>query len=174
MSQSLNERYFNWLIQETKLIEAGVPNEEHLKMLHILYTKDFVWFVPNDDNRWADGVELREEFLRKTETFLEPEEGQWMELGCSMLELLLGLSRRFAFMTHRHSPECFWELLGNVGLDDLRDAERINYILDQIIWRTYEDNGKGGLFPLDHSEEDQRKVELWYQLNLYVLERDGP
>ena len=40
-----------------------------------------------------------------------------------------------------------------------------------IIWRTYDSNGYGGLFPLRNPREDQRKVELWYQLNAYLLEQ---
>jgi hypothetical protein len=51
-----------------------------------------------------------------------------------------------------------------------RDADKIHDVLDTVIWRTYEINGWGGFFPLTLSDEDQTKVEIWYQMAAYVEE----
>jgi hypothetical protein len=41
-----------------------------------------------------------------------------------------------------------------------------------VIHRYYQPNGHGGFFPLENPQDDQRHVELWYQLNEYVMERN--
>ena len=48
--------------------------------------------------------------------------------------------------------------------------ENIDEILNKFIDRTYRASGYGGLFPLRHSKEDQRKVEIWYQMAAYLIE----
>ena len=45
--------------------------------------------------------------------------------------------------------------------------------LDGFINRQYEANGEGGLFPLKGVCEDQREVEIWYQMNAYLYEHHG-
>ena len=45
--------------------------------------------------------------------------------------------------------------------------ERVDVFLD----RAYSPDGTGGLFPLHEPDEDQRQVELWYQMSAYLLER---
>lgn len=165
----LDKKYFDWLCE--KVIKA--PGT-HMKMvLEILFGKEFAWIVPNDDNRAQDGKDLRREFL--------DEHGYWagtdfIDIGCSMFELLIGLSRRLAFEADGEPDAWFWKLMKNINLHRPVDnkpfsVERVDDILDRVIWRTYNRLGHGGLFPLANSEEDQRRVELWYQMSAYLLER---
>ena len=49
------------------------------------------------------------------------------------------------------------------------DAEEV---LDAVIFRNYEYDGRGGLFPLRYPDRDQRDEELWSQLNAYLLEQE--
>lgn len=93
-----------------------------------------------------------------------------------MLEMLIGLSRRLSFEAEGEPREWFWELIENIGLTHTNDqiydekiAEEIDEALDRVIWRKYLPNGRGGLFPLDHADRDQRTVEIWYQLNSYLM-----
>lgn len=92
-----------------------------------------------------------------------------------MLEMLIALSRRLSFVGGGASLEWFWHMLHNIGLDiynDLAwDGEFVDKAMRQINERTYDENGNGGLFPLKETDIDQRKVELWYQMNSYCLER---
>ena len=97
-------------------------------------------------------------------------------MGCSYLELMIGLSRRLAFETSGDARVLFWELIRNVGLRDCNDKYKndldtlVEEVTDQITHRTYAPDGRGGFFPLRRPEEDQTNVELWYQLCAYVLE----
>ena len=50
----------------------------------------------------------------------------------------------------------------------LRTSERLN----TFIYREYERNGKGGMFPLKTPSGNQKKVQLWYQLAEYLIEND--
>lgn len=145
-------------------------------MLRQLYTKEFVWLIPNDDNRMEDGKELRYEFLDVEG--IDQVDPLWMDLGCSMLEMLIALSRRASFEYDRLTPvEWFSIFLRNLEIDRCNDAmydddiaRDIDAIMDRVIYRNYLPSGTGGIFPLKSPSRDQRKVELWYQLAEYVLE----
>lgn len=173
-SQPLDELYFKWLYEQIGNPRLRNPSRTHWGLARQLFTKEFVWFIPNDDNRVEDGRELRYEFL---DLYSDVDPGSdWMGLGCSMLEMLIGLSRRLAFETEQTAHEWFWQLLENLGIDHCSDQvyndlirREVDYILDRVIWRTYSRDGRGGLFPLQSPREDQRKVEIWYQLNAYLI-----
>jgi len=169
----LDEAYFNWLCSQVGEVHTRETSRTHRRILRLLYQKEFVWLIPNDDNRMADGRALRDEFVN--ELHLDSVDPQWMDLGCSLFEMLLGLSRRVSFHEDGPPSEWFWVLLQNLGLSVYHDRTQIpefdiDDILDRVIWRQYSPNGKGGLFPLKHPNGDQRKVELWYQMNAYLLE----
>lgn len=181
MSELLDELYLNWLYRKIGSVRFKNPNRTYWQLARKLYTKEFVWLIPNDDNRVADGRDLRYEFIEDQrevdETFEVTEE--WLDLGCSMLEMLIALARRLAFEAEGLTRDWFWHLIDNIGLQHYNDAyftelnyqEDVDGKLDEIIWRTYAPDGSGGLFPLRHPQEDQRDVELWYQLSAYLLER---
>lgn len=176
MSAYLDERYFNWLYNQVCSPRWKSPSRSYRKLFHILYTKEFVWLVPNDDNRVEDGKDLRYEFLEVEEIDRSRRDSHWLSLGCSFLEFLVALSRRLEFESEQGSDIWFWELLENVGLNHLTDRvdisqDEVEEVLDRVIWRTYDYDGVGGLFPLDNPEKDQREVEIWYQLSAYILER---
>jgi hypothetical protein len=142
-----------------------------------LFTTEFVWFIARDDARADDGLELRIEFLNDAEI---PEvDPLWMDQGCSFLEMLVALSRRMAFMTDIRRADCFWQLVANLGLSECNDLYNrdlphlVREVTDQVTFRTYEDNGRGGLFPLRYAREDQTKLEIWSQMCAYVIELDG-
>lgn len=146
-------------------------------MARDLYVKEFVWFIPNDDNRVEDGKALREEFMR--EQGIDQVDQNWLDLGCSMLEMLIALSRQASFedLEERAPGEWFGIFLHNMGLDKYNDrdystelAEDINEKVDLVIYRNYNADGTGGIFPLTNPSEDQRRVELWYQMSAYLLE----
>lgn len=175
MSHTLDELYLTWLYRQVANPESASPSKTYWNLLTAMFKKEFVWFIPNDDNRVEDGRYLRCEFIEDLgldESDVDPD---WMDLGCSMLEMMIGLSRRLSFQDEGEPCDWFWILVNNL---DLRysdrnkfPAEAVEEVLDNVIWRTYEPDGKGGLFPLRHPDRDQRDVELWYQLNSYLLER---
>jgi hypothetical protein len=173
-NKTLDERYLDWLYKNIGPLQNRNPARSYWLLAVTLYKKECVWFVANDDNRMEDGKELREDFL--AETAIEYDQ-EWMDEGCSMLEMLVALSRRCAFEADEDAFEWFWVLIDNLGLRPFVDEEfsddynvDVDLILDCLINRTYKADGRGGLFPLRHPKCDQRKVELWYQMGAYLNE----
>lgn len=174
----LDELYFKWLYSLVASTRLKNPSRTHWRLLKLLYTKEFYWFLPNDDNRVEDGRDLRMEFAQRKRIELDSE---WVGLECSVLEMMIGLSRRLAFESEQEweSRDWFWHLIENLNLRrfndrhiSFSDEEEIDHILERMIWRLYEGDGRGGLFPLENPPEDQRKVELWYQLSYYLMEQE--
>ena len=166
MNDSLDDLYFDWL----RACVLAPRDNNYEDLLLLLHRKEFTWVILNDRNRAADGKELRFDFLRETNY---PRDQLWVEYPCSMLEMLIGLSKRAAFQTDMPVRDWFWRLIINLRLDEYRqlspgDELDVQNQLDTLIWRTYTSRGDGGLFPIRHSKEDQRKVEIWYQLCEYV------
>lgn len=127
---------------------------------------------PRDENRIADAAQLRKEF-----TGLEREER--FSPGVSILELLIGLARRMDFMIDWPVHSCFALFLENLNLDVFDDdacppipLRHIDHVLARFSNRTYKSDGRGGLFPLQRPEQDQRDVELWYQMAAYMTENE--
>lgn len=136
----------------------------------------FSWTVHNDGNRVEDAREIRQEFLNKNRQEYRPV--AWYEMDASMLEVLMAISKRMAFKTDVSPGVWFWKLIENLGLEYCTDSAwsqrtRLDVLqtTEQLINRTYQPDGKGGLFPLNDPPEDQREVEIWLQMNAYLWER---
>lgn len=170
----LDGRYLTWLYGQVGSVVEKNPSKTHWTVLRQLYTTEFVWFIPNDDNRAEDGRALRQEFLNYEG--IRNVDPDWMHMGCSMLELMIALARRISFLDGKGPAAWFWQLMENLDLEKYNDntlvpEKQIESILGDVIFRTYGRNGRGGLFPLRRASHDQTKVELWYQLNAYLLEQ---
>jgi len=174
---TLDDAYFEWLYSQVAPLKNRNPERSYWKLLRKLYTTEFYWFVPNDDNRLEDGKELRLEFLSSSRRHFADPYGLWRDLECSMLEMLIALARMAEFESSRSSIEWFWRFLHNLELDKYSDLiyeisieEEVEEVCDRVCSRRYSYDGEGGLFPLQHATCDQREVELWYQLSSYLLE----
>lgn len=179
MDDPLERAYLQWLSDQVGSLN-GNPRSSHVEFLHQLFTKEFFWIVANDDNRVDDAIALRYEFVDNYWHGRVPH--GWFEMGVSFLEVMIGIARRLAWQTDGEPSEQFWILTQEIGAHPCTDANyrrsptqmrnRVDAIMNRIIWRTYHPNGKGGFFPLDHAHQDQRHVEIWYQMNAYLRERD--
>lgn len=177
--EPLDERYFVWLYSLVARPDMQDPEMTYWGLLKQLYEKQFVWFVSRDDNRTEDGKELRLAFLREEDLQKSDVDRGWIEIGCSFLELMIAMSGRLQFDLDPDSNLAYWfweVLVENIGLRHCNDAVSyehcdVDEILNRVIFRQYEPDGKGGFFPLQHPEQDQRGVELWYQLSAYAIER---
>lgn len=163
--KQVNFDYYDWLISQ-----IDIPNgKRYNQLFEMMHNTEFHWTVPNDDNRVQDGIDLRYEFLdgHSKDLLLE---------GATFLEILVSLSRRVAFAAGGEPSKWAWILMKNLRLQKCSDPltrerlDKVNDILDAVIWRTYEKNGRGGFFPLTNPDEDQTKVEIWHQMNAYVIE----
>jgi hypothetical protein len=177
MSRLLDDEYLEWLYSQIGSVKTKDKSKTYWSLANQLFRKEFVWFVPNDDNRVEDGRDLRYEFLDTEQ--LTGVDRDWIHLGCSMLELLIGVARRLSFEADGTVRMWFWRIIENLDLQHYNDSvytpdkqKHIDEVLDQVIWRTYTSSGDGGLFPLQYAGHDQREVEIWYQLCAYLLEHE--
>lgn len=175
--------YFEWLVG---IVHGG----DHLRLMKDLYSLPFAPRIPFDENRAAYGVELRKVFASCEGGRISAGE---LEKPCSILELLVSLADRFEFeLDDPYDPtpagdasgvKYFWILLKNLGLyemddlyggyDDRGGREAVEAAVRRLNDRTYAYDGTGGLFPLRHPAQDQRSVEIWYQMNAYLIENYG-
>lgn len=166
MTTSVDVLYFEWLISQIDIRK----NKTYFYVFERMHNLEFVWTVPNDDNRIQDALDVRREFMDQIN-------GHLNLASATLLEILISLSRRAEFITSESAHLWAWRLLKNLKLTNLSDpvtnseAQKIDDILEALVWRTYSSSGEGGFFPLKYPKEDQTKVEIWYQLNAYVIER---
>lgn len=182
----LTEDYLHWLAPQIRDEHDGLNNlQEFWGLLTIMFETQFLHNVANDDNRRMDGLELRTEFCyaqhismgaRRREPLRSFLDKNAPNPPCSFLEVLIGLSRRLAFVQGGSAPYWAWDLLNNLNLHRCSDplsgnkATKVADILEQCIWRNYSPDGRGGFFPLKNPSDDQRQIELWYQMQAYAIE----
>lgn len=165
--------YLTWLM---KLVEKD-KNEEYRFLLEVLWKKEFYSLVNYDDNRAQEGMSLRSEagFDHENDDFGP----------CRCLEMLIFLAKRCEFQLYNTENEAslrdiFWEFIRNLGLEKYSkmgwNGANVYFEIDEIlnIWleRRYDQDGFGGIFPLKAAEKDQNQVEIWYQMQAYLLEKE--
>jgi hypothetical protein len=164
------DRYLMWLYSQVGDVTVQDPAATFWTLFTQMQATPFVWLVPNDDNRVEDGRELRLSWAYQRNITDPAIEGP----GCSFLEMLIALCRRLEFEAGDTTANWFWHILQNLGLlpctDRGYDEHLAQEAIDRVIWRLYAPDGTGGLFPLKRAYYDQREVEIWYQLNAYLLE----
>lgn len=171
MNDALTEGYFRWLSSQVRDEEA---TPSYGGLFNVMFQKEFEWTIPNDENRNGDGLDLRAEYCYANHI----REGSLRSLGprARFLEVLIGLSRRLKFAAGGTAQGWAWVLVTNLELHRMRDpmgprrAEKADGILDTVIWRNYDPDGCGGFFPLAWPDEDQTRVELWYQMAAFIYE----
>lgn len=169
---TLDDRYLNWLYGQISDAKIRKGSKTYWNLLRQMHSTEFQDFFPNDENRAADGKELRVQWAYEAH---EVPEVEWLTLPCSFLELLLGLAKRMTFQAEMTQEYWFWQLLKNLDFDGFHDksgyssdfvARRIGVVND----RSYDAMGNGGLFPLRNSKDDQTQVDLWYQMMAYIVQ----
>lgn len=179
---TVKEEYFDWLCAHITPEYGALSNKAYYGLFKCLHEKQFVWVVANDDNRIQDGLDLRNCFLHDigyegSDPFVDSISHKGMvEEPVSVMEVLIGLSRRLAFLDEE-TPEIWaWRLIENLGLHKMCDPigpemiQAIDEKLETLIWRTYDPDGTGGFFPLSYPGANQTKVEIWYQMAAYLEE----
>lgn len=169
---TLDDRYLKWLYGQVSNAKIRKGSKTYWKLLRQMYTTEFIHFVPNDENRAEDGKELRLDWTR--ESGVRPDRA-WLSLECSFLELILGLAKRLNFQEERTLVHWFWHLLKNLGFESLDDSDGyptafVEMRMRVVNERSYDADGNGGLFPLRNPTQDQRKVDLWYQMMEYLVQ----
>ena len=170
----MDEKYFNWLYEKIRPESKNLF--QYTKVCALAHRIIFDWTVPNDDNRAAEGKELRYEFMEELGIHPPPDK-EWMGIDSSIFEMMVALSRRCDFIVEIGMDGWFDIFMTNLELEHYKDElytpsdqARIMRMLNKFNERRYKPDGKYGLFPLKNPKKDQREVELWYQMSAYMAE----
>ena len=165
--------YYDYLVDQIDGEEKR--GRKFSKILHKMLEVPFLDLVGNDSNRVEDGLIFRRNYE------LETGEHSGYLHSVSVFEVLLGLADRMNFeldeadMHLDQTAELFWELVDNLGLlgydDEIYNENEVEKRLEKFVTRDYEPDGRGGCFPIFNPKNDQRDVELWYQMQAYINEK---
>ena len=173
MEGTAKNKYIRWILKE---VGCGPEDMKKYKLLFKqLFETEFTWIIPRDDNRLSDGLRLRRDFDRQFDTYISDS-----DYPCSVLEMLIALAIRMendilGDPTDEHPEKWFWIMLDNLGLLGYSDAvfgsiasAEINEKVQKFLAREIDRDGKGGIFPIKGTKNDQRKVEIWYQMQEFI------
>lgn len=168
------DEYFEYLCELVD-INRYARQVSYRKLLMHLHNIEFTWFVPHDDNRADDGIQLRYDFaIYKNDMSLI----HYIGGPCSVLEMMVALAVRCektimdnALMGDR-TGQWFWGMISNLGLNSMKDSrfdrDYVDDVVARLLNREYEPDGRGGLFRVKHCSYDLRTVEIWCQLSWYL------
>ena len=177
-NEIVNE-YFEWMYHLV-CSDEKYNKLSFRKLLYFLYSVDFVPMMPMDENRRVDGIYFRYRFGYDNgysdayiDRYLDTKE-------CSMLEMMLALAYRVEeqIMTDisygDRTGQWFWSMVVSLGLghmDDIHfDEKYCLEVVDRFLGRRYSNNGKGGLFVLEHPSRNMQDVDIWCQFMWYLDE----
>lgn len=172
----LKELYLDYL---TSIVMFD--RQDYSMLLATLMKIDFEPYYQEDIRRGADGLELRNHFASVSNVSNEKFIQDIGYTSCSMLEMMVALSLRMedimADQVGNRTNIWFKRMLYSLGLyemtDDNFNQEYIMNCINKFKNVDYEYNGKGGLFTLNQPTQDIRKLEIWNQMNLYIVELDS-
>lgn len=174
----LTEEYFRFLKSETFLLPAH--QKEYDGVLRVLHDIPFYWLIHSDDNRVGDALAYRQsEFLDGIDTRQMDQValGQWAMSSPSVLEVMLGMAHRWCFYFGGPSVAYYFtKMFQNMGFASVdpilspRTQEVIRAMVDRWLSRQFHENGVGSPFPLNAPHVDQRRVDMWAQMNAYSAE----
>ena len=166
--------YFEWMYD---LVCADRFSKfiSYRQLLTFLHDTEFVYFVPYDENRAAEGIALRYRYC----VIHECEDLECYLTGpCSVLEMMIALAIRCE-ENIMDDPEMgdrtgqwFWNMITNMGLSSMSDSNYnewlVNDVVTRFLEREYEPDGRGGLFRVKGWHRDMRTAEIWHQLMAYI------
>ena len=175
MTSNLNrdDEYYRYLCGQLN----GSKYKKYSELISLLYNITFMDISGLDRNRVADAKNMYKAYFESEDAV--PDEDRCQP---SVFEVLLALSIRceqdiMGVPGSDENDKWFWIMLDNLGLLDFENKKinrisvlEIRRIVDIFLRREYEFDGLGGILPLKNAENDQRKVELWYQLSSYLNE----
>lgn len=166
--------YFEWMYD---LMCEGrfAKTITYRQLFTFLHDVEFVYFVPHDENRAQDGIDLRYRYcvLHNCED-LEC----YLDGPCSVLEMMVALAIRCEERIMcdpekgDRTAQWFWSMVTSLGLSSMNDTNYnewlVNDVITRFLNRDYDANGKGGLFTIKRWNRDARTVEIWHQLMAYL------
>lgn len=168
-------KYFDWI---TSLIIKPTGNHNYSKLLSYLFNKNFRYTIKLDENRYADGINLRYLYDCNHEDCYSMQE-ILEDKPCSVLEMMIALSIKCENQIMddpdigNRTSVWFWQMIDNLGIDcddDYYDYDYVNNKVNIFLDRQYQYDGTGGLFKVNYPKSDMRQIEIWYQMCWYLDE----
>lgn len=170
----MNDLYFSWI--EKLISNDEMKASDYGKLISFLNDIQFDYLIPMDDNRIADGIDLRYRFGYDTE-IPYAQIATYLDIRpASVLEVMVALSLRIEeqFIDGDDVGNWFWIMIANLGLDEYKDLyfnkAEVDRIVKKFLKRDYEKNGRGSLFITNDRNKDMRQIEIWDQMHLYLNE----
>lgn len=171
---SVEKRYFEWMYR-TVCGEYNLSGPHSFrKLITYLHSVEFTFKIRGDVNRAKDGEELRYRFAYDTGCACVDSH---LERPCSVLEMMIALTLRCEAMMDNprygdRTRQWFWRMIASLGLNGMTDSQfdenEVEQVVDRLITRKYEPNGRGGLFTVKNCESDMRRIEIWDQMCAYL------
>lgn len=157
--------YYDWLM---KIIDGPY---RYSRVLNDLWNIEFYSVIPNDDNRAADGIDMRSQYEYETGDVCD-------KTGpCTVLEMMIGLSVRME-NDYMYDPKFgnrtdiwFWEMFESLGLDQYGGRMYKRDEVREVIFDFLDRNGTHFLFPKPSNGGQWSEMEIWWQMNKYILDR---
>jgi hypothetical protein len=165
--------YFEWMY-DLVCGDRFAKSISYRQLLTFLHDVEFVYFVPHDENRAAEGIALRYKYC----VIHDCEDLEYCLTGpCSVLEMMVALA--ICEEKIMEDPEIgdrtgqwFWNMVANMGLGSMSDGQfnewLVNDVVTRFLERDYEPDGRGGLFRVRDWHRDMRTAEIWHQLMAYI------
>lgn len=161
--------YYYWLLDIVDVDPDGPLN----RLCMALFTTEFQWDIPMDENRAIDGMDLRWRF--------DPEFGdsEWLPEWCSALEMMVALCDRIE--TEIMSCDTFGDRTGlwfrimlhflhrEIGFCDTFLSFCDTFKIKSIT-KCFEKNSDFRLFLSKKWPKTLPKVEIWTQMHAFLLE----
>lgn len=172
---SLEDFYFDWMTM--LVIKDSGERDNYLYLLRKLNSINFRFTIPLDENRYIDGLDLRNRFQYENDI---PEEDMQVfnNKGCSVLEMMIALSLKCEENIMSDSAygdrieDWFLEMISSLQLKDMindnYDERWVEFKIETFLNRDYNYDGSGGLFTINNPESDMRNVEIWCQMCWYL------
>lgn len=178
MIRDINLDYFDWLC-EIVCGERYSSQISYTKLLMYLHDTEFRYVHPMDENRAAQGINLRYRFAL-TRVPIEETSGimKALDAPCSILEMMIALAIECeeTIMDNpsfgNRTSQWFWGMIASLGLggmyNDRFDRAIADEIIDRFLNREYKPDGRGGLFTVKGYSRDMRDMEIWWQALAYL------
>ena len=169
----IEARYFEWMF-ELVCGERYARDISYRELLWHLHNIEFIFYIPNDYNRAADGIDLRKLFSYELEL---PDADRYITGPCSVLEMMIALAIRCEKIMDNpeygdRTAQWFWKMIANLGLhgmtDERLDISEVDAIIGRFLDRDYDIDGRGGLFTIRNCNRDVRDLEIWVQMCYFL------
>lgn len=177
MTNYIRDRYFDWLMDIVCRDYFEDYRHRYKTLLKFLLTREYFWSIPKDENRFTDGLQLRDTFLYENPDAIDDFEAYFDPSTCSILEVMVALAQRCESIMANDSygdrtSRWFWDMIDSLNLwhmsEGYFDREYVKASVYAALNHDYNPDGRGGLFTIPGTRDDLRNVELWYQMCWYL------